>query len=44
MIRYPSRQAFVDMVRDPDYQAIEHLRTEALLVSVLQPTTEVPLG
>ena len=44
LIRYPSRQAFVDMVGDPDYLAIEHLRTDALLDSVLQPTTEVPLG
>ena len=44
IIRYPSRQAFVDMVGDPDYLAIEHLRTDALLDSVLQPTTEVTLG
>lgn len=44
IIRYPGRQAFVDMVRDPDYLSIEHLRTDALLDSVLQPTTEVPPG
>ena len=24
--RYPSRQAFADMVRSPEYRAIEHLR------------------
>ena len=39
LVRYPSRQAFSDMVRDPDYQAGSHLRTEALLEAVLQPTT-----
>jgi len=39
LVRYPSRKAFVDMVRDPDYQAGAHLRSEALLESVLQPTT-----
>ncbi len=44
MIRYPSRRAFVDMVRDPEYLAIEHLRADALLDSVLQPTTDLPSG
>lgn len=39
LIRYPSRQAFLDMVFDPEYQAITHLRTEALSAAVLQPTT-----
>jgi uncharacterized protein (DUF1330 family) len=38
LVRYPSRQAFVDMIRDPDYQAGAHLRSEALIESVLQPT------
>jgi uncharacterized protein (DUF1330 family) len=42
LVRYPSRQAFVDMVRDPEYRAVAHLRTEALVDAVLQPT--VPLG
>ncbi|MBD3007952.1 DUF1330 domain-containing protein [Streptomyces sp. 5-10] len=41
LVRYPSRQAFVDMARDPDYRAVAHLRAEALVESVLQPT--VPL-
>ena len=41
LVRYPSRQAFGEMVSDPDYLAIEHLRTEALIDSILQPT--VPL-
>jgi uncharacterized protein (DUF1330 family) len=37
-VRYPSVQTFVDMVRDPRFQAREHLRHEALVDSVLQPT------
>lgn len=41
LVRYPSRQTFSDMVRDPDYLAMEYLRTEALIETVLQPT--VPL-
>jgi uncharacterized protein (DUF1330 family) len=39
VVRYPSRQAFSDMVRDPDYQQITHLRTEALEEAVLQATS-----
>jgi uncharacterized protein (DUF1330 family) len=39
LIRYPSRQHFVDMVNDPDYQEFEHLRAEAVATAVLQPTT-----
>jgi uncharacterized protein (DUF1330 family) len=39
LVRYPSRQHFVDMVNDPDYEAFEHLRTEAVATAVLQPTT-----
>jgi uncharacterized protein (DUF1330 family) len=38
LVRYPSRQAFAAMIRDPEYRAISHLRTEALVESVLQPT------
>lgn len=41
LVRYPSRQAFADMIRDPEYQAVSHFRSEALVESVLQPT--VPL-
>lgn len=36
LVRSPN-QAFVDMVRSPEYQAREHLRTEALAEAVLQP-------
>jgi uncharacterized protein (DUF1330 family) len=38
LMRYPSRQAFASMVRDPEYRAGAHLRSEALTESVLQPT------
>lgn len=40
LVRYPSRKAFSEMVRDPDYHAISHLRTGALVEAVLQATTE----
>ncbi len=42
LVRYPSRQHFVDMVGDPAYRAFEHLRTAALVEAVLQPT--MPAG
>ena len=36
--RYPSRAAFLEMLRDPEYQAITHLRTNGLEAAVLQAT------
>ncbi len=39
LFRYPTRSHFVSMVNDPDYQAFEHLRAEAVATAVLQPTT-----
>jgi uncharacterized protein (DUF1330 family) len=39
LVRYPSRQHFVDMVNDPVYQSFEQLRTDALVEAVLQPTS-----
>ncbi|HUA10541.1 MAG TPA: DUF1330 domain-containing protein [Solirubrobacteraceae bacterium] len=39
VVRYPSRSAFIEMVKNPDYQAITHLRSEGLSAAVLQPTT-----
>jgi uncharacterized protein (DUF1330 family) len=42
LVRYPSRQAFSQMVADPDYHAITGIRTEALDDAVLQAT--VPWG
>lgn len=40
IVRYPSRRAFSDMVRDPQYQQGTHLRTRALVEAVLQPLTD----
>ena len=37
LARYPSRQAFLDMVSSPEYRKIAHLRTEALSASELHP-------
>ncbi|QRK06765.1 DUF1330 domain-containing protein [Archangium violaceum] len=42
LVRYPSRAAFSQMVADPGYQAITHLRTDALQEAVLQATTPWP--
>jgi len=42
LVRYPSRQSFTDMIRDPEYQEGTYLRTEALEEAVLQAT--VPSG
>jgi uncharacterized protein (DUF1330 family) len=36
LVEYPTRQAFLDMVSSPAYQAIAHLRTEALRRSELR--------
>ena len=38
LVRYPSRRAFTDMVRDPAYQAGTHLRSDSLVEAVLQAT------
>ncbi len=37
LVRYPSRAAFLEMIGSPEYQAIAHLRTEALTYSELHP-------
>jgi uncharacterized protein (DUF1330 family) len=37
LVEYPSRQAFLDMVGSDEYQAIAHLRTEALSRGELHP-------
>ena len=44
LVRYPSRKAFSDMVRDPDYQAGTHLRSGSVVEAVLQPTVEVAVA
>lgn len=42
LVRYPSRQAFSEMLADPEFQAVASLRSEALTEAVLQAT--VPLA
>ncbi len=42
LVRYPTRQAFSEMVADPRYQEITHLRTESLSEAVLQATVPWP--
>jgi uncharacterized protein (DUF1330 family) len=37
LVEYPSRAAFMEMIGSPEYQAIAHLRTEALARSELRP-------
>ena len=36
VVSYPTRQAFIDMISSPDYQEIEHLRSESLRRSELR--------
>ena len=38
LVRYPTRRAFSEMVRNPAYQEGTHLRDDALIEAVLQPT------
>lgn len=44
LVEYPSRQAFLDMIGSEEYQAIGHLRTEALLKGELHPMAEDQLS
>lgn len=37
LVEYPTRQAFLEMIGSPEYQAIGHLRTEALSRGELHP-------
>lgn len=37
LVEYPNRKAFLDMVASSEYQAIGHLRTEALAKGELHP-------
>lgn len=37
LVEYPTRGAFLEIVQSPDYQAIAHLRTEALAKGELHP-------
>jgi uncharacterized protein (DUF1330 family) len=42
LVEYPSRQAFLDMVGSDEYQAISHLRSEALERGELHPVDVAP--
>jgi uncharacterized protein (DUF1330 family) len=37
LVEYPTRAAFQEMIGSPEYQAIAHLRTEALVKGELHP-------
>jgi uncharacterized protein (DUF1330 family) len=37
LVEYPTRRAFVEMIQSTEYQAIGHLRTEALARGELHP-------
>jgi uncharacterized protein (DUF1330 family) len=37
LVEYPTRQAFLEMIGSAEYQAIAHLRTEALAAGELHP-------
>lgn len=41
LVRYPTRRQFVEMIRDPDYQAIAPIRAAALADSRLIETTQL---
>ena len=40
LVSYPTRGAFLEMIGSPDYQAITHMRTEALRRGALVPMDE----
>jgi uncharacterized protein (DUF1330 family) len=44
LVSYPTRQAFLDMISSADYQAIEHLRSDALLRSELRAMDAIDTG
>jgi len=41
LVRYPTRRQFIEMLRDPDYQAIAPIRAAALADSRLVETTQL---
>jgi uncharacterized protein (DUF1330 family) len=42
VVRYPSRAAYLEMLTDPKYQSIVHLRREALREAALLPMDDWP--
>ncbi len=43
LVEYPTRQAFLEMIGSSEYQAIAHLRTEALEEGELHPLSAAEL-
>jgi uncharacterized protein (DUF1330 family) len=43
LVEYPTRKAFLEMIGSDEYQAIAHLRTEALARGELHPVAGVDL-
>jgi uncharacterized protein (DUF1330 family) len=43
LVEYPTRQAFLEMIGSAEYQAIGHLRTEALERGELHPMSAAQL-
>lgn len=43
VVRYPSRTAFLDMVKDPEYQEVSKIRTGALADARLIPCAQTTL-
>jgi len=43
LVEYPTRRAFLEMIGSEEYQAIAHLRTEALARGELHPVAGVDL-
>lgn len=44
LVEYPTRGAFLEMIGSEEYQAIAHLRTEALTEGELHPLDPAPLS
>jgi len=44
LVEYPTRQSFLEMIGSEEYQAIAHLRTEALTAGELHPLDPTSLG
>lgn len=42
LVEYPSRRAFLEMIGSEQYQAVAHLRTEALTKGELHPMDQAP--
>ena len=42
LVEYPTRRAFLEMIQSPEYQAIAHLRSEAITASELRPLEPGP--